>query len=360
MFTKDDYLAARSYLELCCPKPEAAVRGLIDPAGHKEKRDLDIIIPCFNEEKYLVECLESVVHYPFRNKVSVILVDDGSTDRSGEIADEYASLPNMTVIHQENKGFSGARNTGVSHSSSKYLFFLDSDDYVLPERLDEVLSFALRQDADAIGGVIFNVADGEVVQPELIPNSRTFESVTWNEVSGYAGGMLVKSSLFEDICFPEGYLYEDCIMALLLAPRYKKAYRYGAGLYAYRLNPEGVTAKSQGDIRSIHSYWVTELMLETIPKIGIRMDNALYDGILAWVIQTYARTRRMDDKIRLAIFIATCGLLQDLVREFSTTNRFRKPLEDALRSADYGLYIQGCELAWQALRSGAAAGEDAT
>lgn len=71
---------------------------------------MDIIVPCYNQERYLRKCLDSVSRYPFRRKVSIIIIDDGSTDGSGEMADYYGELPHVTVVHQENKGIAFARN----------------------------------------------------------------------------------------------------------------------------------------------------------------------------------------------------------------------------------------------------------
>lgn len=352
MFMEDDFQAAQAYLSLCCPKPEKKIYGLRDAGENQAQRDLDIIIPCYNEELYLRECLDSVVQFPFTHRVSVILVDDGSTDASPEIADEYAAFPNVIVIHQENKGFSGARNRGIAESSSKYLFFLDADDYILPERLDEMLTLALENNADEIEGILFNVLDGAVVNADRIPDRRDFREVAWTEISGYAGGVLVKSDFFRTICFPEGYLFEDCIMNLLIPPQCGRIYRYDSGIYAYRLNPDGVTAKSQDDIRSIHSYWILELMLETLQRLGREMDDLLYDRILAWIAMTYARTRRMEEQIRVAIFISVCHLTRDMNRCYTAQNKYRRLLQEALQKEDYGYYNESCEVVWKAMKSG--------
>lgn len=88
---------------------------------------ISIVIPIFNQVEYLPDCLESIAKqtlFPYK----VILVDDGSTDGSGEIADKYAEEYNWTVIHQVNKGLPSARNTGIMNCSSDYILFIDSDD----------------------------------------------------------------------------------------------------------------------------------------------------------------------------------------------------------------------------------------
>ena len=246
MFSTDDFHTAREYLQLFCEKPAAEIRGVL-PEGHEKKRDLDIIVPAYNVEKYLEECLDSVVNHSFRRNVGVIVVDDGSTDRSGEIADRYGTNPMVTVIHQKNAGLSEARNAGIAKSSSRYLFLLDSDDYVLPEGLEAMLDFAMENDADSVRGILFNVVGDEILRPET--ETKEFREIPHYDAAGYAGGTVVLSDLFEKICFPAGYLYEDTIMYALLSPLCRKSYVYDGCVYAYRMNPNGITGSSQYDKR---------------------------------------------------------------------------------------------------------------
>lgn len=119
---------------------------------------LSIIIPVYNVEQYLPTCLESVVEQ-FLSDYEVILVDDGSADDSGKICDDYsAKHPEFRVIHQDNRGLSAARNTGIRNAKGKYIFFLDSDDFLVPGSLSQVLEVALQNDVDV---ACFNSISGE-------------------------------------------------------------------------------------------------------------------------------------------------------------------------------------------------------
>lgn len=89
--------------------------------------ELSIIIPVYNTEKYLRACLDSIIAQTYSD-YEVLLIDDGSTDRSGSICDEYAGLDNVHVIHTENLGVSHARNTGIDNAAGRYIYFIDSDD----------------------------------------------------------------------------------------------------------------------------------------------------------------------------------------------------------------------------------------
>lgn len=105
---------------------------------------ISIIVPVYNVETYLPTCIESILDQTYKD-FEILLIDDGSTDNSGKICDEYAKRDNRCiVIHQQNKGLSGARNTGLNHATGEYISFIDGDDYIHPQML-EILYEALQK-----------------------------------------------------------------------------------------------------------------------------------------------------------------------------------------------------------------------
>ncbi len=133
--------------------------------------DLSLIIPVYNVERYLPMCLESVVQQGLED-FEAILVDDGSTDDSSKICDEYAArYPQFRVIHQENHGLSAARNVGIKNAKGKYVFFVDSDDFLAPGSIGQVLENALRQDVDV---ACFGSISGE--REELTAKSASLDN----------------------------------------------------------------------------------------------------------------------------------------------------------------------------------------
>ena len=111
---------------------------------------ISVIIPVYNVENYLRECVDSVLSQTYQN-FEIILVDDGSTDSSGKICDEYASNDErICVIHQKNNGPSKTRNTGLDNATGKYIYFLDSDDYVESNTLELLISTAESNNADLV------------------------------------------------------------------------------------------------------------------------------------------------------------------------------------------------------------------
>lgn len=109
---------------------------------------VSIIVPIYNTEKYLIECLDSIVGQTYKN-LEIILVDDGSHDSSGGIADEYAKKDKrIKVIHQKNAGVSSARNTGIAKARGEYLCFVDSDDYIRKDFIKNLVTSIRKYNVD--------------------------------------------------------------------------------------------------------------------------------------------------------------------------------------------------------------------
>ncbi len=183
---------------------------------------VSVIIPVYNVLPYLREALDSVINQTYKN-LEILIVDDGSTDGSGEICDEYLSDPRVVVIHQENKGLSGARNTGLDRMTGEYVAFLDSDDAFMPEMIEKMLDALIRSETYAAmcgynacwtrghmnnthirkesyalfkNEIVFSSA--EVIS--MLPNGQACWAV-WNK--------LYSKTVWEEIRFPEGVNFED-------------------------------------------------------------------------------------------------------------------------------------------------------
>lgn len=126
--------------------------------------EISVIIAVYNIEDYIEKCIESVVFQNFDN-LQIILCDDGSTDKSGQICDKYAEkFENITVIHKKNGGLSDARNRGIKEARGKYVMFVDGDDLLLPNALKALFENAQQEDADIVIG-----------QAQLAKKSRSME-----------------------------------------------------------------------------------------------------------------------------------------------------------------------------------------
>lgn len=115
-----------------------------------ESLDLSIIVPAYNVENYIRECLDSILNQSIDN-YEIIIVNDGSTDKTQDICEEYSNEYSfIKLINQENKGLGAARNTGLQHVSGKYIAFVDSDDMVKENMFTQMLDLAIKKDLDLV------------------------------------------------------------------------------------------------------------------------------------------------------------------------------------------------------------------
>ena len=185
---------------------------------------VSIIVPVYNVEAYLKKCVDSLLSQDLpRDAYEIILVDDGSTDSCGAMCDAFAAEQgNIRVIHQQNRGLSGARNSGLAVASGEYILFVDSDDFLNPNVLGALVGQMERQNLDILRFNYRNVnMDGEVFEPNKYSkpfvdySSEVCDGVAFlNERLGfacYAWQFLVKASLLqkEGNAFKEGIYFED-------------------------------------------------------------------------------------------------------------------------------------------------------
>jgi glycosyltransferase involved in cell wall biosynthesis len=339
---REDFLVARQYLNEVSPRPDTT--SVVQNDILNGNFDLTVIIPCYNEEKYLKQCLDSVIRQRKKYKIKLVIIDDGSTDGTADILKEYVGIPDVVIISQPNRGFSGARNSGLKQIDSRYLFFLDSDDYLLENTIEPMLDIADKYQADIIEAQVLNQADGQLIRTE-----KPFESTKEADIcqlSGYVWGKLIKAELFREVHFPEQYWYEDTIMTYLIYPRCSKAVKYNQDVYVYRRNPEGITAKSYGKKKSIDTFWITELMLEDMERLDIPMDQKIYEKLLDQIALNYIRTEDMEEAVKVAGFMLTITWFAKLHQQYTTSCRFQSILEKALDIQDYKLYQEGCKILW--------------
>lgn len=223
---------------------------------------LSLIIPVYNVEKYIEQCLTSICQQLPVPDVEVIVVDDGSPDQSVAKAQQFlaqqseAVQQQFRIIRQKNQGLSGARNTGITQAQGEYVAFLDSDDYLNPQYFAEVLK-GIETGADIIQFAVQRVDDQGNIIPFLHRMSKqglqTLNQDILLELSNrsawFAWLRVYKRALFQEIRFPVGKNYEDAYTTPLLFFAAKTAYFSPEVLINYRINPQGITAtKSRKNI----------------------------------------------------------------------------------------------------------------
>jgi glycosyltransferase involved in cell wall biosynthesis len=243
----------------------------------KMDRLLSIVIPVYNVELYLVECIESIIRQ-YDSRIEIILVDDGSKDKSGEICDQYACREGVQVYHQKNMGLSGARNAGLSIANGKYIAFVDSDDRIAEGSLSTILSNLERKPVDMffMKGIKFfpngktSTIDGEYDACRI--NGVDAEAVVHYiaQLSKYPGSACTKiyRKAFLDsnnINFPHDKRHSedlgfvlDCLMSAMTFGVIQCDY------YEYRQNREG----SITSVYSEKSFWdLAVFVRESVDKL---------------------------------------------------------------------------------------------
>lgn len=189
-----------------------------------EKDLVSVVVPVYNVEQYVGRCIESLITQTYRN-IEIILVDDGSGDKSGTICDQYSGRDQrIIVIHKENGGLSDARNEGIRHARGKWITFVDSDDFVHPEYVRILYRNITENQADiSICQFVRKSGNVESVTWDEIENGTISESVVkyskheglekllYQYISISACAKMYKTELYQGILFPYGKLYEDVV-----------------------------------------------------------------------------------------------------------------------------------------------------
>lgn len=223
---------------------------------------ISVIIPVYNVEKYLCQCIESVLNQTYEN-IEIILVDDGSVDCSPQICEEYALKDNrIVVIHKKNGGLSSARNAGIKICKGNYLCFVDSDDYIHQQMIEKLYYALKKTEADLVICGFKYVYDEEFqgqkkqicskINNEVINSKeamkRLFIINGWQYV--VAWNKLYKTQTFENLFFKEGYIHEDEIIIHKIFEKNKKIVLISDVLYNYRQR-DGSIMKTKYNIQRL-------------------------------------------------------------------------------------------------------------
>ena len=212
---------------------------------------ISIVVPVYKVEKYLEKCVKSILKQTYTN-LEIILVDDGSPDKCGQLCDELAKTDNrIKVFHKANGGLSDARNYGVERANGEYIGFVDSDDYI-HENMYEELYKAIKKSGTAIaecgvtrvykntlrphyeGEDYFLVLDREGYLKEYLENKRLY---------GSAWCKLIHKNLAKKIKFPTGKIYEDAFYTLELLKTVDKYTLISGNYYYYYIRENSITTR---------------------------------------------------------------------------------------------------------------------
>lgn len=239
--------------------------------GHDEEQ-ICIIVPVYNVETYLDRCIRSILFQSYRS-FRLVLIDDGSTDSSGDMCDSYANEdPRAIVIHQENGGLSAARNAGLDwnrdHLHCPWVTFIDSDDWVHPKYLEYLLTAAVSNGVCLAAGLTYRTSGEPIPEnDELRVSLKMPEEYYLGRFVTVAWGKLYRTECFSEIRFPVGKIHEDEYTTYKIIFTQSAVAVVEIELYAYFQNSDGITQKPWSSRR-----------LDALPALEGQVDFFLKHG----------------------------------------------------------------------------------
>ncbi|MEY8686196.1 glycosyltransferase family 2 protein [Bacteroides sp. AN502(2024)] len=299
-----------------------------------EKERISVIIPAHNVEAYLERCMDSVLGQTY-NELEIILVENGSTDRTPELCDTYARRDSrVRVVHLEIGDVSTARNVGVRLSTAPYICFVDSDDY-LDIRLCEVLMDKLTRctDADMAYCSYFSTyEDGRKKEQQIVRHKDLYTYSGCEQVrmllldktfcTLWPG--IFRKTIFEGVQFPEGFFYEDYITLLFLSEKCRKVVYTPEPLYYYWQRSDSIT----------HTYSIRH------------MYQHFLIGFMAWEFAKQRQMLNRDDYRQFVNRIITQNhfFYKKVVDTSSSQHPCKAEIADMKRKTQEMLHEEWCKL----------------
>lgn len=217
---------------------------------------LSVIVPVYNVQDYIEDCLTSILHQINLDCTELIIVNDGSTDESLSIIKKFLNQKNVFLINQENKGLSAARNKGIENSKGRYLSFIDSDDIILDGFFLNIFSVLSNSSPDIIKFKFKTFRSFQCLNEHILYiNKQGLVDVDYdlivdlfNDSSWYAWAHIYKRDLFDKILFPVGLNFEDVATIPYLYVQCKSIYFLNKSLYGYRLRDGSITSSNDNNV----------------------------------------------------------------------------------------------------------------
>ena len=215
---------------------------------------VSVIVPVYNVERYLKNCIESILMQSFKD-FELILVDDGSPDHCGEICDEYVQMDSrVRVIHQLNQGLSAARNNAIDVAKGDYLTFVDSDDFILPHYLEVLVKLSQENNADiSVCNMVRCLSTDSLSdikehlsneKSEIFQDNKMEVFFCTQKITTTACGKLYRRYLYESVKYPVGWYNEDIFTTYKTIHYANKVVYLDYYGYVYRINENSIVNES--------------------------------------------------------------------------------------------------------------------
>ena len=246
-----------------------------------KKIDVSVIVPCYNIENYVKRCIESLINQKTQFSYEIILIDDGSTDNTGGICDSFFALSNIHIIHQVNGGLSNARNKGVFISKGEYITFVDGDDFVSENYIEDLLG-SIKTFSSDVSIVNFYSFNEKTAKCKMFSKSKNkcYSSEDALKTMLYqkrfdvsAWGKMYKRELFADISFPDGMLYEDNGTTYKLIAKANKVSFCSSPDYYYCTRPNSIMT-SKFSAKKMDGFYLCNGMVKFFSDNGSSVVHA--------------------------------------------------------------------------------------
>lgn len=294
-------------------------------------------VPCYNSESYMEHCLNTLL--TAKKDIEIIVIDDGSKDNTGKIADDYAlKYPDtIKVIHQENGGHGEGVNQGIKHATGLYYKVVDSDDWVDEQSLNQLLNQieTFIQEKTIVDMILFNYVYEKENEQKIIDYKTVFpidKIFTWEETKRFK---LHQNILMHSVCYrtqllkecklqlPKHTFYVDNIFVYYPLIHVKTMYYMDINLYRYFIGREGQSVNERIMIKRIdQQYFVTKLMIHFFNPCDIQKENKKLGKYLLHY---------------LSMMITICSILSILSKDKENIKK-RKKLWIELKEYDKKLY----------------------
>lgn len=315
---------------------------------------VSIIIPCYNVETYLERCISSAASQDY-NHLEIILVDDGSTDQSSKIIDEWAQKdPRIRVIHQINSGVSAARNAGLRSASGSWIIQLDSDDYLAPYAITHLVQTAKATGADMVicdfekgsdDAFSFSVMGSS--SPRITDGISAIRHIYDGDHSALRYAVpwckICRKQLYDGIQYPEGKIFEDIYTTHKLLYRCERIAVLDEPLFYYFQRP-GSIMNASFSMKKLDYLQALVERVEFFAAHGLHeLERIAYDELLHSLIWEYSRTRDVLHSRRGMDYVT--GLFRQVYRKGYASWRY--PGETALFLAAFHRNPEWIILYWK-------------
>lgn len=282
-----------------------------------EEQLISVVVPIYNVEKYIKECIESIINQTYKN-LQIILVDDGSEDNSSKICDEYSKKDNrINVIHKSNGGLSDARNYGIDIAKGEYITFIDSDDFVSSTYIEKLYN-AIKENnvkisqcgivkvnnknekLEKIGYLENEIKSGKQLIKEIYKGHWTENIVVWNK--------MYCIELFKCVRYPVGKIHEDEYVTYKILYEFEKIAIIKDYLYNYRQTDESIVGKKF----NLKRLDILEALEERINFFKNAEEIELYDLTLRCYLQKIA-----ENYVKTRLYIKdNKNILKELIKKY--------------------------------------------